>query len=377
MGRKEERKKGITLKIADWMVYAITVAALVGLVIAYYAPYVDPNRTAWVAFFGLAAPAFYLACLVLMLYWALRWRRIALVLLVTLLIGTGNLFRFWRPVPGRQYHEFVPTSTTLRVMTYNVDGFRGEFKGQTANRMREITAYIRESDPDIICLQEYEVNYRVTAEDVDQQLEAWPYKAVHFTLEGNDTHSYGWGIVIYSKFPIVRRHTVSFPGSNNSALWADVVVRRDTIRVFNNHLQTTQVDEQDREFIGYEALTDSLRNDKAMSIARKLKRNFQIRATQVDTLARIIHENTRRVIVCGDFNDTPMSYTYRVMRGDLVDAFVRKGDGVVSTYKRLYGLFRIDYIFHSRDFETLAYRVDHLPWSDHNPVVVDIKPKNK
>lgn len=59
------------------------------------------------------------------------------------------------------------------------------------------------------------------------------------------------------------------------------------------------------------------------------------------------------MIVCGDFNDTPMSYTYRRMRGDFIDAFKRKGQGMVFTYRRLMGVLRIDYLFHSDDFETV------------------------
>ena len=88
------------------------------------------------------------------------------------------------------------------------------------------------------------------------------------------------------------------------------------------------------------------------------------RAEQADSVALRIHDGTPRVIVCGDFNDTPMSYTYRRMRGDFVDAFKRKGQGMVFTYRRLMGVLRIDYLFHSDDFETVRYRSEQPEWSE-------------
>ena len=90
-------------------------------------------------------------------------------------------------------------------------------------------------------------------------------------------------------------------------------------------------------------------------------------------MAGFIHDGTPRVIVCGDFNDTPMSYTYRRLRGDLTDAFARKGRGMIYTYRGFLGVFRIDYLFHSDDFETVDYDSEQPLWSDHNPVIVDLK----
>ena len=146
-------------------------------------------------------------------------------------------------------------------------------------------------------------------------------------------------------------------------MWADVIVHRDTVRVYNNHMQSTQISEDDKQFLGaMAAVPDSARDDRAKGIVRKLVRNFRVRATQADS-----------VIVCGDFNDTPMSYTYRRLRGDLTDAFARKGRGMIYTYRGFLGVFRIDYLFHSDDFETVDYDSEQPLWSDHNPVIVDLK----
>lgn len=157
-------------------------------------------------------------------------------------------------------------------------------------------------------------------------------------------------------------------------MWADVIVHRDTVRVYNNHMQSTQISEDDKQFLGaMAAVPDSARDDRAKGIVRKLVRNFRVRATQADSVAGFIHDGTPRVIVCGDFNDTPMSYTYRRLRGDLTDAFACKGRGMIYTYRGFLGVFRIDYLFHSDDFETVDYDSEQPLWSDHNPVIVDLK----
>ena len=163
-----------------------------------------------------------------------------------------------------------------------------------------------------------------------------------------------------------------FPESQNSAMWVDIAVRKDTIRVFNNHLQTTQIDENDRKFLRTEPLSDTLRNDKAKGIARKLKRNFMKRAEQADSVALRIHDGTPRVIVCGDFNDTPMSYVYRTMARGLRDAFRECGSGYSHTFRGFYNTLRIDYVL-SGGFEPLSYEVLPVDYSDHHPVVVRLR----
>lgn len=121
-------------------------------------------------------------------------------------------------------------------------------------------------------------------------------------------------------------------------MWADVIMHRDTLRVYNNHMQSTQVNESDREYLSGTGLSaDSLGDERLKDILRKLGRNFRVRAAQADSIAGIIHDGTPRVIVCGDFNDTPMSYTYRQLRGDLKDAFCEKGRGIIFTYRGLLG----------------------------------------
>lgn len=361
------------MKITDAVTVLVTLLVGAALLLSYFAPHVDPNHRVWFAFLGLLAPFLYVANVLLMLYWILRWRWIACLPIVLALVGLLHVGKYFRPQFKRVYDPVSRVEGSLRVLSYNVGGFWGKQDGRDVSRMAQIAEYIAAENPDILCMQEYEVNHINTRAYFDSVLEPLRYKAVYYTLDqGNGS---GWGLAVYSRYRIVDKGHVVFPESTNSAMWADVLVKRDTVRVFNCHLQTTQINEQDRDFLRPESIADTLRQDKAVGIARKLARNFRKRAMQADSLAVHIHDGTPRVIVCGDFNDTPMSYTYDRMRGDMQDAFQQKGRGAIYTYRGLMGIFRIDYLFHTEDLETLDYQTEQPEWSDHNPVIVDLKLK--
>ena len=374
-GKKESGGRGsVVLRVVDAVCMILSVGVAAALSLSYLAPRVDPNTVLWFAFLGMAAPFLFVTDVVLMLYWVLRWKSVAIVLGIAALLGVGHVTKFFRPSLSRIYSE-AKEPGTLRVLSYNVEGFFGsDSSGRPGDQMDAITAFIREADPDIVCLQEFEINHVNPFSRFEDSLPEWKYKALFF--RNDDASAGGQGLAVYSKYPVIRRDGIRYPESNNASMWVDIAVRRDTLRVYNNHMQSTQIDRSDREYLGtMKVLADSSAEDRARSILHKLGRNFRIRAWQADSVAEKIHDGTSRVIVCGDFNDTPMSYTYRRMRGDLEDAFCRKGRGFVTTFRGLMGVFRIDYLFHSDDFETVAYESFRPMWSDHFPVVVDLKLK--
>ena len=245
--QKEHRRHGILLGVADGVVFLISVALAVLLMLAYAAPRVDPHDSLWFAYLGLAAPFLYLANLVLMLYWTVRWKWIAVGLAAVAVIGLGHVSKFFRPAFGKAYEQ-VRQPGSFRVLSYNVEGFFGrDSLGKRENQVAEIARFIRESEPDIICMQEFELNRINPRVKFDSLLEAWKYSAFFFTSGSPDQN--GRGLAIYSKYPVVRRGGIHYPESNNASMWADVIMHRDTLRVYNNHMQSTQVNESDREYL--------------------------------------------------------------------------------------------------------------------------------
>jgi len=107
----------------------------------------------------------------------------------------------------------------------------------------------------------------------------------------------------------------------------------------------------------------------------KLKTAYIKRAEQVDSISAHINNCPHPVIVCGDFNDTPVSYAYRKLTRGLKDAFITTGKGLGNTYLGIFPSFRIDYILHSLDFVPLIFEKVNVELSDHYPIIciLDLK----
>ena len=178
-------------------------------------------------------------------------------------------------------------------------------------------------------------------------------------------------LVILSKYRILRSGVVLPPGTS---VWADLLIGDDTIRVFNNHLRSTAIKAADNDYLTSRGfLSDTAREDKLRSMAGRFRENSVLRAAQVDSIAVVVEAWRSRCIVCGDFNDTPMSYVYRTMAKGLNDAFSQCGSGYSHTFRGFFNTLRIDYVLSSEGFDALSYEVPTVDYSDHHPVVVRLR----
>ncbi|MDE5945227.1 MAG: endonuclease/exonuclease/phosphatase family protein [Rikenella sp.] len=372
--------------VFDVFLVLITLLLSGGLAMGYLSTGISPERNWVFAFFGLGAPFLYLGNIVMLLLWVIRWRWWALVPALTLLFGMGHLGRLIQFDFGKEYDAAAEENagaiaarrkdpSQFAVLTYNVHGFtygQDDHAGYWRT-VDSVAAYVRRVQPDVICFQEYETMQGGDVRRIDSLYRDWPYRAYNFIYGGSN--DIGYGTAIFSRFPILEAQRTIFDQSSNSLLRADVLLPSgDTVRLFNNHLQSTQVDERSQQRVerfvvrGEEATGKFVR-----SLGSHLRINYRRRAIQVDTVSRMIALSPYPAIVAGDFNDTPVSYTYKKMRGGLEDAFVNAGSGYGYTYNRLFAMLRIDYVFHAPLFETEGYRSDRLPWSDHNPVFVRMR----
>ncbi|MCC8035811.1 MAG: endonuclease/exonuclease/phosphatase family protein [Rikenellaceae bacterium] len=369
-GKRPGGKRGASL--LDVVMGIFTVLLAVGLLMAYLARYIPPS-SGWIfAFAGLAAPILFIANIIMCLYWVIRWKYIGLLPAAAIILGAGYLSLFFKPSLSKQYQG--ETKGTLAVMTYNVMGFLYEDPG--GNRLSSIDSIanmVARYSPDLLCIQEFQARDSAQKAALDTLFHL-KYNSVRY--KKTNSRGGGWGIAVYSRYPIVETGLMDFPASNNSAMWVDIVISPDTVRVFNNHLQTTSVNSSDRDFIqSHEYLAPTAETEERVrGIASKLRRNYLVRAQQADTLAPVIHSSPHRVIVCGDFNDTPLSYVYFKIKGKLSDTFAEKGQGINSnTFQGFFNLFRIDYILHSKDIKALHYETLPADFSDHKAVFARLK----
>ena len=154
-----------------------------------------------------------------------------------------------------------------------------------------------------------------------------------------------------------RSRLVTYPNSNNCSLWCDIDINGQTIRLFNNHLQTTEVSRNKRKLEKELRADDTDRAERAaLTLADGLHENFKKRAAQAEHINQLISDSPYPTLVCGDFNSLPSSYVYQTVKGEKMnDGFQTCGHGYMYTFRYFKHLLRIDYILHSSEFQGVDY----------------------
>jgi len=343
----------------------LSVITAVALLLAYLAVWISPVKIWILAFFGLAYPYILLVAVFLLFFWLLNRKTKEFVfMLVFIILGWGHLNRFFRvPVkPERQSKITTDSLRQIKVLSYNVRLFN--LYEKKSDNMDNIIRFIHNEDADIICLQEiYTGSSRMTEKMLIQKI-GLPYNRINYLISGNKPVYYG--MAIFSRFPIIGSGTIKYPDTYNTTMFCDVLAGKDTLRIFNNHLQSTRLKKTNYFLFSGSNQSESLK--EILDISERLKDAFIKRAGQAEILHKKITESPYRVIVCGDFNDTPVSYTYHKITTGLKDAFLYNGKWLGKTYAGLLPSFRIDYIIIDRTLQPLDFRRYRNRYSDHFPV---------
>ena len=347
-GRRRNQRSAAGL-IADILVGVVTLVVVALFITTLFVPTLDPRECGEISTLGLVAPFIYVIQTLLMFYWIVRWRPfVAVPMIIISLMGVFQLSLFYKLELRRVYTEsnLRPKydKKALNVVTYNVRSFIDDNGERCIDSLVNV---IKALNPDILCLQE--MGFSEIADSLLEPLRPMPRSLSRVNLSP----------AIYSRYPIIKASRVD---TMKNYVWADIVIkkdktREDTIRVFNNHLHSTAIRRDDNSYIeNHEYLEDDSLG-KVKSMINRLTVNNRERAFQADTLAKIVAESPYPVIVCGDFNDTPVSYTYRTVARNLNDSYRKVGRGYSHTYRGFFDMLRIDYILCSDEFEPLSYEV--------------------
>lgn len=373
---KRERPRGVKRHFVwglfDVVMAAVSVLAAVALVLGLLARVISPEHGSLPAFAGLFFPIVYLVDLFCALWWVVRWSKWVWLPLVMLLVGGGGVGLFYRSDVRTKPTVVDRAREDIVVATYNVMNFSDVDAPEGVENFDRVAEWVNNKGVQLLCLQEAHFSSGQTFGEFKDKLKRLSYGYfVNGAPEGEE--AVGSGYAIFSAWPIVRRGVASADSLNIHSVWADVKIGRDTIRVFNNHLQSTGISQEERVSTLHPSIArDTLAGQKLFAVADKMTDSYRLRAVQAKEVSRAIGESPHPVVVCGDFNDTPMSYAYRTIcgRNDLVDAFVAKGRGVEHTFKGLYNLFRIDYVMVDKEaFEVKSYDSYDEPMSDHKPLI--------
>lgn len=334
------------------------------LLLAAYSPHIQPAQHPVWSCMGLAFPLFLLANGCFLAFWVVvQCYRCALLPLLGFLLCFPQI-RTYMPLNFPDGH--LPEGC-IKILSYNVMGFDGCKKEEGGN---PILDYLRESGADVLCLQEYatsESPRHLGRKEVERALEAYPYRRVHTVGKGKFNR-----VACYSKFPILSARELEYASQSNGSVLYELKVGEDTVALINNHLESNKLTDADKEV--YEEMMKAPEKEKVKSgvrlLVRKLAEASAIRAPQADTLAREVSASRRPyIIVCGDFNDSPISYTHRTASQGLEDAFTQAGCGLGISYHRNRFYFRIDNILISKSLRAYNCTVDRsIKDSDHYPI---------
>lgn len=339
--------------------FSLNLGATILLLFSYLAPLVPPDSFWPLSFFGLAFPYLMVINIFFLMIWILQGSKKLLLPLISLLSGFNNLSNTLQLIPKAESKE-----SGITILTYNVHNFRYGTKTSRAY-VPKILEYFKSSGAEIICIQEAKLR---KGEKLSPQAicDALP-EINHYKMASVSSYT---GSVTFSKYPIINFGEIRFQGSSNLVLYSDIQIStRQIIRLYNCHLQSYSIDPDDYSIIdSIRSGTNSDHIVEAKKISYKLIAGFKLRALQARKLADHIRKSPYPVVVCGDFNDTPVSYSYRKVRGEMKDAFVEAGWGISNTYNGQLPSFRIDYILCDQKFVVGKYNRDRILLSDHFPV---------
>lgn len=351
-------------RLAALIMLAVNLLFIGLLLFAAYSPNIDPELHPLRACMGLTFPIFLVINFCFLIFWAIFRYRFMLISLVGFLLCASQI-RTYLPInPGK---SDIPEGA-IKLLSYNVMAF-GDLK-KTAGQNPVLT-YLQESGADIICMQEYVVTSNrkyVTQQNIDKALKAYPYK----NIQSVGVRGASNGLACYSKYPILSAKRVNYKSNNNGSVVYEIAVGQDTLTLINNHLESNKLSASDKEV--YEEILTVPEADKVKKgvwhLVKKLGDAQTIRARQARAVSEVVKESRHPyVIVCGDFNDSPISYAHKTIANGLDDAFRSSGNGLGISFNQNKFYFRIDNILISKNLKAYDCTVDRsIKSSDHYPI---------
>jgi len=353
-------------KLTVQMMAGANLATIIVMCLVGYSDRLNPVDHPVLSCIGMTFPLFLLVNMGFMFFWIIfKFRMIWIPIL-------GYALSY---VPINIYMPLnlkaaEPSEGAVKLISYNVCAYGGNYKYEQG--FEKVRDYLFEQKADIVCLQE----------DVD----TWRrYCFQHYEKEYayNDTVLFNTdgimnGMGIHTRFPIIRRERIVYPSRVNGSVAWYLQVGNDTLLVINNHFEGTHLSKEDRQ-IYRGIIHGEMKGDTARKESKKLlvtlAESSTKRAPQIDAVYRYVVEHPQYpVILCGDFNDNPISYSRYQIAKVLKDCFVETGKGLGLSYNQKGFHFRIDHVFCSNDIQPYNCKIDSkMDASDHFPVVCWLK----
>lgn len=345
----------------------INVVVIIAMVVFGYGGHLNPEHHPRLAAMTLLFPAALVANTAMLAIWLVTcWKGTVIPLI-------GYLICF---PPIRTYLPLNPQKDlpegTIKVISWNIYLFA---LGDTVGHTHPSIQYLIDSDADIICLQE--ADHSTVRYQYDHILRPhYPYYHQYNHKKSGDN------MVLFSRFPILSDELIPYHSDSNLSLAYVLDINGRKTLVVNNHLESNMLNRNERD-----GFTQMMKGKMQKDAARRESRNLltklghaaQTRASQARTVADYIAKARREgmsVIVCGDFNDNPLSYAHHTICRDLTDCHTAAAFGPGFSFNRNRMFVRIDNIFCSDEWQPYNTTVDRsITTSDHYPIVCHLKYK--
>lgn len=358
-----------------------TIAISMATIASALSGYVDPSNWWFISITGLVfIPLVFLNAMVFMA-WLFIDRKASIIPLTALLISLIKL-PLVAQFGGKDgpLEKGIDNPNQLKVVSFNVRLFDLYNWSNSEKTRQEIFQLIKEMDPDVVCFQEFFDSKSRGLDNIHdiKLLLDMPYHHTAYSITKFTSDHYG--IATFSKYPILKKEVITnSKKSTNLSIFSDIKVGADTIKVINCHLQSIRFNANDYAFLEdpTNASTPKHQISKTFNILKRMKKAYSFRSEQAKKISEVIKNSNHKIIVCGDFNDTPLSYTYQTISDQLNDSFTFGGKGTGQTYAGPLPGLRIDYILYDDHFSIKHFKThNHKKLSDHYPLeaVLEIRP---
>ena len=335
----------------------INIFVIIATLLVYVAPSISPAFFWPMALLGVFFPTLVLLNLLFILLWLGLRNRYFLMSLITLFVGFNEL-----SLLINFNSRSTTTTNSINISSYNIRNLSSKLLGKSQDQTYEdFSIVLLELDADIMSFQEFSnssnrlVKIKSFATD-KKKLDYEVYQPTNSRL------------AIWSRYPILKKDIHFFTGKINGYQWADIKVDSKTFRLFNLHLQSNAISSIADDVAANGNINDKKTWQQFKSMIGRFKRAVIKRADQAEQVAEIIKKSPHPVIVMGDLNDVPQSYSYRLISNALQDTFREKGNGMGFTYVGPIPGLRIDYIFADPKLKVLDFDRGNRNYSDHRPV---------
>tara|TARA_R110001583_G_scaffold5921_4_gene31215 strand:+ start:7457 stop:8488 length:1032 start_codon:yes stop_codon:yes gene_type:complete len=331
------------LSILDKMLFVVNSLLATILLISFLSYYISPNTFSFISFLSLSIPFLIILNLLFLIYWVLKLKKQFLLSTIILLIGFQYITKFY----GFSEKKILLTKD-LKIMSYNVRMFNLYNWIDKKDIEQNIFTFIKDEAPDILCIQEFHPSKKLDIK--------YPYQYVKIKTNQNN-----FGHAIFSKYKIIKSGSLDFSNSTNNAIYADIVKDKDTIRIYNVHLESLKINPKE----------ETLTQENSEKLRIRVENAFKKQTNQATLIVQHQEKTTYKSIICGDFNNNAFSWVYHQLKTNKNDAFEVAGKGFGKTFDNIFP-FRIDFILTDKRLEVNNFKTFEVNYSDHFPIMARI-----